>query len=470
MIHIHQNHEVERLLREFRIVNRPQHRPDVGDLPVAHVLRKKIEHLLLDILAVHNTRRPNPRRQPPCEITNPGPDIGDYRAFGNFQRVQSVIWMLFRLSFRPHQPVRTTWAHHLGNTAVSNRMYVLAVAQEDEKQRRNRESEFHSKPVYKEMQPTDSRLRRSPMTIRWQSMALIVCGIQVIHGALVPKFDVASIKLCSPSDNGPTVPGGRSGGGNYGTSPGRLHIHCMSVDALVKLAYTVNDPLINVNGLAYVRPVRGGPAWTHSDFYTIEAETDDAVANGPTETVSPAKKLMTGPMLQALLEDRFQLKTHRAAEEVPMYALTVAKSSLKLKPMEQGCTPPDFTKHLSLSDLALPKPPCNTNMGDRKGPNHVNDVVGTLRWFAQSLSSSMDRHVIDKTGVTELFRIHLEYLPDENTPQRFLNGAAAAEPASDIPPGPSIFTALEQIGLKLVPDKGPQEYLVIDQVERPSGN
>lgn len=85
---------------------------------------------------------------------------------------------------------------------------------------------------------------------------------------------------------------------------------------------------------------------------------------------------MTGPMLQALLEDRFQLKTHREPEEVPRYELKVAKGGLKLKPMEQGCKQPDFKNHLSLSDLALPIPPCNTQMGDRNGPSCTTEVVG----------------------------------------------------------------------------------------------
>lgn len=308
------------------------------------------------------------------------------------------------------------------------------------------------------------------MAVFRRTVVVMLCGAVVICGAPASKFDVASIRLCSPSDNGPAVPGGRSGGGNLSTTPGRLHVHCMSLEALVKLAYTVDDPLINTNGTADTRPVRGGPSWAHSDFYTIEAKTDDTVANAPAATASSARKLMTGAMLRALLEDRFRLKVHREAADVPMYALTVAKSGLKLTPMEQGCTPPDFTKHVSLSDLALPKPPCNTTMGKRNGPNRVTDLVGTLRWLAQALSSSMDRHVIDKTGVADVFRIHLEYLPDENTPQRLLNGSSAADAASDIPPGPSIFTALEQLGLKLVPTKAPQGYILIDSVERPSGN
>jgi uncharacterized protein (TIGR03435 family) len=50
------------------------------------------------------------------------------------------------------------------------------------------------------------------------------------------------------------------------------------------------------------------------------------------------------------------------------------------------------------------------------------------------------------------------WTPDE---QRGSDAAADA--------GPSLFTALEeQLGLKLVPAKGPVEVLVIDHIERPS--
>lgn len=104
------------------------------------------------------------------------------------------------------------------------------------------------------------------------------------------------------------------------------------------MASTAAEPLVNSNGIADAQPVRGGSSWTHSDFQSIEGETDDAAVNAGVPDASTAKRLMTGQMLRALLEDRFHLKTHRDTEELPMYALTEAKDGFKLKPMEHGYT------------------------------------------------------------------------------------------------------------------------------------
>jgi bla regulator protein blaR1 len=45
----------------------------------------------------------------------------------------------------------------------------------------------------------------------------------------------------------------------------------------------------------------------------------------------------------------------------------------------------------------------------------------------------------------------------------------ADEPQPD-PDGPSIFTVLQQFGLRLEPARGPIDYYVVDHVERPSDN
>ena len=100
--------------------------------------------------------------------------------------------------------------------------------------------------------------------------------------------------------------------------------------------------------------------------------------------------------------------------------------------------------------------------------NHILDGQGvTMAALATSLSrtytAALGRNVIDGTGLTGTFDIYLKWAMD--TPA----GAGDATP-SDLA-GPSIFTALqEQLGLKLESTKGPVEVLVIDHIEKPSGN
>jgi hypothetical protein len=72
------------------------------------------------------------------------------------------------------------------------------------------------------------------------------------------------------------------------------------------------------------------------------------------------------------------------------------------------------------------------------------------------------------TGFTGLSHIQLSFLPDDT--------AAMPPPPSGAAPAlemkvPSILTALqEQLGLRLEATKGPVEVIVIDHVERPSGD
>jgi uncharacterized protein (TIGR03435 family) len=90
--------------------------------------------------------------------------------------------------------------------------------------------------------------------------------------------------------------------------------------------------------------------------------------------------------------------------------------------------------------------------------------------FVRGLAGIVGRPVIDRTGFTGEFDVHLTFTPDENTPGLPGGTLSAAPPAPD-PTRPSIFDALqEQLGLKLSASKGPVEVLVIDHVERPTAN
>ena len=77
---------------------------------------------------------------------------------------------------------------------------------------------------------------------------------------------------------------------------------------------------------AFPQRIRGGPDWIRKERYTIEAKAE--ISTGLPGAQAPERKILMGPMLRTLLEERFQLKLHREIQEdVPMYALVVARSA-----------------------------------------------------------------------------------------------------------------------------------------------
>ena len=267
-----------------------------------------------------------------------------------------------------------------------------------------------------------------------------------------PSFDVASVKPC-------TVEFGHLRGGGE-SSPGRLSTGCdFLVDqggtGFIQRAY-VRFASGRFNELLGVIPIKGGPKWIHTDMYQIDAE-----ANG-----HPTVEMMQGPMFQALLEDRFKLKIHREVQQGPVYNLTPATRTTRLKPFkDRSCiqTP-------SIRPVPAP-PPGQHYCMDRVGFAGSIDAEGkTLAQFGKLLNLVLGRPVIDKTGLTGRFDIHLEFARDESAPKLLAFPNEPASPPSD-PGKPTIFTAIqEQLGLKLTPSTGPVEFLVIDHIERPSEN
>ena len=91
--------------------------------------------------------------------------------------------------------------------------------------------------------------------------------------------------------------------------------------------------------------------------------------------------------------------------------------------------------------------------------------------LAGAPSIVMGQHVFDKTGISGLFSYSVRFAHDDTTPGEFPPGLPSPSPQADVPAGPSVFTVLEQqLGLKLVTEKGPREYLMIDSVQHPSEN
>ncbi len=274
-----------------------------------------------------------------------------------------------------------------------------------------------------------------------------------------PAFEVASIKLAPGCDALPRrLP-------KYLND--RIILSCVTLRNLIRVAS-------NPNGIRGLTPidVLGGPSWIDKDTFDLEAK-----AESPTLITQ-----MTGPMLQRLLEERFQLKVHKEFRNKPVYEMTVVKSNPNMKPSKEGsCIPRDdnATRAISADPTEFIRNRyCGPGPISRNGSTWIIDWYGvSMPEFASQILSAarLDRPVIDKTGLTGQFDFHLEFIRETSSSGLMtLNGVPVPDfPASsaDAANGPSIIVALkEQLGLKLSPANGQLEVIVIDRAEKPSGN
>jgi len=252
-------------------------------------------------------------------------------------------------------------------------------------------------------------------------------------GQARPGFEVASVRLnTSGSDKA-----------YLQATPGRLEITNVALRRLILSAYGGQDYQIS-----------GDPPWASSDHYDIQARSE---GNAPVQQ-------MEGPMLQVLLEDRFRLKVHHEIRQLPVYELTVAKSGLKMEHSKEGsCVPYSVDSPPPPVAPGAPHPVfCGFPKLGIDGLNRTLDGVGVSMEvlagdLSRSYASALNRTVLDKTGLTGTFDLHLKWAIEASAP--------------DSGDTTSIFTALqEQLGLKLESAKGPVEVLVLDHVEKPSEN
>jgi uncharacterized protein (TIGR03435 family) len=92
-----------------------------------------------------------------------------------------------------------------------------------------------------------------------------------------------------------------------------------------------------------------------------------------------------------------------------------------------------------------------------------------LSQLTQFLSTTVQRIVVDRTGLTGNFDLNMTWTPDQ-MPQGRGDPPPGAPPFPAIDPnGPSIFTAVqEQLGLKLESTRAPVDVLVVDRAEHPT--
>ena len=278
------------------------------------------------------------------------------------------------------------------------------------------------------------------------------------QSAVLPAFEEASIKPC------------QKGSSAVHSSAGRLTESCVTLELLIRDAYCrfVNGEWQRnpVTGAVIppmppwqmTLPVAGTIGWMKSQLFTINAKSD-----------SPAsREMMQGPMMRALLEDRFRLKIHHEKREMKISLLTVAAGGPKL------------LLHRQATCIALdPKgPPPSRKPGDltpvhicgsvSRSPRGGVDIIGATTVDLCTLLSAGDRRVVDGSGLTATYDIHLDVTLEEYLALARPPGPGINEEASD--PGGTLIASLKRVGLKLQSTKTTVDTLVIDRAQRPTEN
>jgi uncharacterized protein (TIGR03435 family) len=226
-------------------------------------------------------------------------------------------------------------------------------------------------------------------------------------------FDVISIKPSNPKDLGFTIR----------PSPNTFAMTGASLKFLVQYAYNIHE-----------FQIEGAPAWMKSARFDITAKMDAPSAEMPRALNLAqgweAEQKLLEERLRSVLADRFKLRVHRGTKEMPVYGLVIAKSGPKLKASAN-------------------------NTGYTSGPGMFICSDTSMDALASMLSDMVNRTVLDQTKLIGGYAFSLKWAPNDTD-------------NSDLP---GLFTAIqEQLGLKLVPTKGPIEVLLIDHVEMPSEN
>jgi uncharacterized protein (TIGR03435 family) len=249
----------------------------------------------------------------------------------------------------------------------------------------------------------------------------------------------------------------------------RVDIGLMSLGELIPIAFKVKAHQV------------AGPDWMKDRRFDIIAKLPDG-----------ATKEQVPEMLQSLLAERFQLKTHRENREIPVYALVVAKGGPKLKESTEADAPAAVPGAIAISN--------GQNQfqvsGDRGGgATIVSSQTGTMKigrgsegqirmemgrvsmnGFAEMLNRFVDRPVVDMTELKGTYEVALDVSQETMLAVARASGIGNAVlagrgadsgrvTASD-PSSNSVFASVQQLGLRLEPRKNPTEVIVVDHLEK----
>jgi len=268
-----------------------------------------------------------------------------------------------------------------------------------------------------------------------------------------PQFEVASVKV---NDSGDFRRGlGPAPGGRFSAINAPLR-------ELIAFAYGVPNARANLQ-------IVGGPAWVDSERFNV-----DAVAAGGTIPQGQA-----GPMLRAVLADRFKLHVHEESREVPVYHLVMDRSDnrlgSKLRQSAIDCAARRAARGRGTPPPGPQGPPAAAPQGPPPDPSTIRPTCGLrqaagrfagdavpMSQLIEALAPMAGRIIIDQTGLGGYYDIDLEWTVEPRSSRQ--DGAPEVVVDRD---APGLFTALrEQLGLRLENARGAVGVVVIDSIER----
>lgn len=243
--------------------------------------------------------------------------------------------------------------------------------------------------------------------------AALVFLLPAARAQVVPRFDVASVKVSQLAARG----GEGSTRESVQFTPTTLLMRNVTLRSCIRWAYDIRDFQL------------AGPDWLGSDRYDITAKASESV---------PITRLRL--MLTSLLAERFDLSLHRQIKTSSIYTLRMTSRRPALQ------------------------------VSNSEGPSSMRPSGGALEFHNMSMAElaerlsgrpfGIDRPVIDRTEQVGVFDFTMKLAGDAAE----LKGSLERV---ELDHDSSVFTTpLRELGLRLQPEKGPIEMLIVDNAQR----
>jgi bla regulator protein BlaR1 len=274
--------------------------------------------------------------------------------------------------------------------------------------------------------------------------------------AATPGAGASNVEIMIKSDAGA---GAHRVGMMY--SPAGFQAMHATLQALLQEAYGVQ-----------ANQIVGGPDWIKTAPFDLEVgpkdhksarglmsiEDDKSPGSASIEQSLEQSRIRNQRLLQAALAERFKVTLHPETRELSTYALLVGDDGSKLQPARPTSSYSDLVK--GPDGIPMNKSFRIKHDGAQSGLDARAMSTADIAWH---LSMQLGTAVVDKTGLTGDYDFTLNWKSDGSV------GNFNA-PASDASVSALQTAIQEQLGLKLEPQKGPMQVLVIDHAEKPAEN